>query len=267
MPTPPAAPRTPQEYSAVGRGIRREIADEIGPGIDPDDAAWAWAFRGILRRRLREERRAGAVEADATPRHRPQQHVDAAQRMRRAAGDLPASWVDAGNAHGKVLVKQLPDNKDGGWYKPVPVQKFVDGKNRKVGYEAAITGRGVDEGLDVALHEYVHHLQNAMPGLQALFRREHRRRTTHDDGTRHKIKPLPPYTSVRGQEDDYIKALVYAGRRYPWDDDDPLEVITAHFQAVLRSFHGREVLHRLASDDPGMLDLVLGTLFRYDPTP
>ena len=36
-------------------------------------------------------------------------------------------------------------------------------------------------------------------------------------------------------------------------------------QVVLESYHGKDLLGKLAQADPGMLDPVLGMLFRFDP--
>ena len=119
-------------------------------------------------------------------------------------------------------------------------------------------------GPGTALHEYAHHLQSAMPGLQDLFRQEHLRRTTHPDGSRHPILQLDKYAQgTLGQRDDYIDG--YFGRRYNWDRDNPLEVMTRAIESTLDKSFGKEQLHRLARDDPAMLDLVLGLLFHYDP--
>lgn len=66
----------------------------------------------------------------------------------------------------------------------------------------------------------------------------------------------------------------YAGRHYKPEavdgsadlpDAEGLEVPTRGYQALLHSLHGTEKLHQLAKKDPGMLDLLMGVLFRYDP--
>ena len=168
---------------------------------------------------------------------------------------LPASWVRAGNAHGAVTVRQA--GQRGGSYSHSQRRITV----------------GAEADVGTALHEYVHHLQGAMPGFQRVFRAEHLRRTT----THGKRDPL---TTADGggystRADDYTTD--YAGRDYgtttamdvapgmDMPDGDALEVATTAFQAILHQYDGREVLGTLAKSDPRMLNLVLGLLFRFDP--
>ena len=114
-----------------------------------------------------------------------------------------------------------------------------------------------------------------MPGLHALFREAHLRRTTYVDGSRHPLLVLKGYEddpSVRGRDDGY--ALRYVGRDYEIapgvhpdfpHGGDALEVFPGHLAAVLHDHFGEEVLDQIVRDDPEMLDLVLGVLLHYDP--
>lgn len=141
-----------------------------------------------------------------------------------------------------------------------------------------ITLGGPGAGPDVALHEYVHHLQATLPGFQRVFREEHLRRTTRNGKRDPTTSHLPWFG--RGRDDDYHPELVYMGRDYggpttssaphtaaqfDMPDGDAQEVATVAHQVVLESHHGTERLGELAQRDPAMLDLVLGMLFRYDP--
>ena len=111
-----------------------------------------------------------------------------------------------------------------------------------------------------AVHEYTHHLQKQMPALDELFQALHRRRTRHDPV----IELLPLYSGVRGRKDQYIDA--YFGVEHPGYADPALEVITRTYQILFHSLYGRERLGELVRDDPEMLDLALGALFRYNPS-
>ena len=240
-------PRGLDDYIALGRRERQALVAAAG-GVDAPD--FADRARSELRRRLRDERGAGTVDPDLTPYGN--RDRTATERMRRALQDLPATWLRAGNDYGRVYVRG--SRSQGGYYR---VSERL----------AVIGGSGMQRGLDVALHEYTHHLQQAMPPLQALFREEHLRRTTDADGRRHRVLVTKGYQHSRprvvGRDDDYV--LPYAGRAYRWDRDDPQEVLTVHMQAVLQSWFGDEKLRDIARDDPGMLDLLLGVLFHYDP--
>ena len=114
-----------------------------------------------------------------------------------------------------------------------------------------------------AIHEYVHHLQDTMPELDALFQRMHVRRTTRPDGARAPILPLKPY-KTNGREDRYIDP--YFGTEYPGPNwpAGPLEVMTRTYETVLEITPSRNV-YTLMQNDPELLDFALGALFRYDP--
>ncbi len=114
-----------------------------------------------------------------------------------------------------------------------------------------------------ALHEYTHHLQAAMPGLDEHFQTLHRRRTKGE-----RLARLPNHKAeVEGRKDQYVDA--YFGREYKYTNywrhlapnGDAVEVMT---RAVEMTFH-RELLPDPVRKDPEMLDLTLGLLFRYDP--
>ncbi|MBC6406279.1 MAG: hypothetical protein GDA41_11280, partial [Rhodospirillales bacterium] len=115
------------------------------------------------------------------------------------------------------------------------------------------------------LHEYVHHLQYTLPGIDRLFQTLHRRRTTKPDGTRDPILPFTEYARGEGREDQYVDE--YFGREYPGLEYSALEVMTCAFQMLFYKLPGDRGadLDDLVRRDPELLDLVLGLLFHYDP--
>ena len=218
------------DYIARGRAARSAIVRGLG---SPESADFDAAFRARLRRRLADERGAGTVDADVVPQSRAD--VGAADRLRAAARDLPASWVSAGNARGAVRAQY--DSRLGSYTPRTRVARIPTAHA---------------PGTDV--HEYCHHLQYAMPQLQRLFTEDHIRRTTRR-GVRDPVARLPGYpASAVGRRDDYVDP--YAGRTY--DDDDPLEAITRHVEMLFHSHAGHDWVGQMVRDDPGMVDLLLG---------
>ena len=118
----------------------------------------------------------------------------------------------------------------------------------------------INAGTDAGppLHEYCHHVQYAAPGLNGLFHNLHRRRTAGEP--RVAIYDYAPREI--GRRDKYVEA--YTGREYG-TGEIPQEVFTVGVQQLFHPVHGKEYLGLMARDDPEMLDLLLGVLFRYDP--
>ena len=108
----------------------------------------------------------------------------------------------------------------------------------------------------VALHEYVHHLQIAMPEVDALFRQLHRRRTRGEQRV-----PVGSVGEI-GRIDQYVDP--YMGREYD-SGEDPKEVWAMAMHMLFHHIEGTDYTKELILDDPELLDLVLGVLFRYDP--
>ena len=182
-------------FLAAGREEKARLLRDAG-GID--DPAFPARMRERLRAGLAARRGAGTVEADVRDVPQapdPAAAVAAADRVRRAARDLPASWVAAANARGAVLA-EYNGRRYGGEY------VFQDRIAR------------VSDDPGAALHEYCHHLQLAMPGLQRVFRDDHVRRTTAG-GRRDPVVDLPDYPGHRGRPDLHLDA--YAGKVYDYD--------------------------------------------------
>ena len=226
----------PVSYIAEGRRIREEIL--VAADVETVEGFEA-SFRTELRRRLREERGAGQVAAEIEElqvRGAP----TTARRVRSAAAELPESWVRAGNS--VKLMSRGTSRR--GWYS--------EGTS---GWPAMIT-TNKDPGN--ALHEYTHHLQRAMPGLDALFHRLHRRRTAGETRV-----TVTPGRNEPGRKDKYLKW--YMGREYG-ADEVPREVWTMTIQMAFHPVWGEDYLLKMAADDDTeLLDLLLGVLFRYDP--
>ena len=222
------------DWTAEGRSAREAMIDAAG-GVEAAD--FAERFRRDLRRRLRADRGAGSEAADIG--------VGAdgsrtAERVRQAAKVLPASWVRRGNT---LPINGIRGSKRGS-YRPSTTPEIP----------AEIS---VASDVGNPLHEYCHHLQHAIPGLDELFRKLHRRRTA---GEARVVVGGDPREI--GRRDQYIRP--YLGREYG-RDQTPAEVLTMAMQMTFHPVWGEEYLRQLVRDDPELLDLVLGVLFHYDP--
>ena len=220
------------DYIASGRAIREELVDQAGAIGDDGFPA---AFRSALHERLRAERGAGTVEAEIAAGAGGKK---TAARVREAATDLPASWVRRANTE------------------PLEAARAT----KRGSYDTYSRGPAkisVTADIGNPLHEYVHHVQHAVPELDELFQALHRRRTAGD--------PLVPVSHFGDptelcRPDGYFKK--YVGREY---DGVPGEVLTMAMQAVFHPVWGVDYIRQIARDDPELLDLVIGTLFRFDP--
>ncbi len=224
-----------EDWTIEGREILKEIMEKAG---DIDDPRFTARFRAELRRRLREERGAGKVAAIVGETSAPDAQA-AADRVRAAAKDLPESWVRAGNG--------IPLKSAGGDVRGA----YIEARGDKPAFIVTDWGEGTE------LHEYIHHLQRAMPGAEALFRKLHRRRTKGEDRVVVGDRP-----DELGRKDQYVEE--YMGREYG-PGEVPKEVWPTAMQLVFHHFDGTDYTKELIRKDPELLDLVLGVLFRYDP--
>lgn len=244
----------PVAYGVAGNAVRKDIG--IDAATDPR------RFRQAVLERLRRERGAGQAVAAVEPATGDAAAKAAAEMVAEASRRLPRSWIEAANrAPGGPVKARRVGGRGGGSY-------------GYLGHRVTLHGKAA--GPDVALHEYVHHLQATLPGFQRLFRAEHLRRTTKD-GKRERVVNLERGRG-RGRKDGYADELLYMGldyggrtqssyapEQYDMPDGDAQEVATVAYQVLLHSYHGAERLGDLARLDPGMLDLALGVLFRFDP--
>ena len=104
------------------------------------------------------------------------------------------------------------------------------------------------------LHEYLHHLQRAVPRLDELFRKLHRRRTAGENRV--------SIGGGVGCRDEYIRP--YTDREYG-ASEAPREVLTMAMQMTFHPVWGEEHLREKVLDDLEFLDLAVGVLIRYDP--
>ena len=224
----------PEDWIARGRTRRERMVEKAG-GIDAPD--FVERFREDLRNSLGEERGAGTVEARIRVGHKGSR---TASRVRKAARELPASWVTKGNTLPLTAIGASQRGFHRTWrgnVRPAEISVATDVGN--------------------PLHEYIHHLQHAMPELNGLFVALHRRRT--------KGEPRVLVGSGQneiGRTDDYIHK--YTGKEYD-PGEEPLEVFTTGMQQLFHPVWDRERLRKLVRKDPEMLDLLLGVLFGYDP--
>ena len=245
-------------YAATGQRVRHELQRETGGRFA------AAPFLAKLRRRLRDQAEAGGETALANAASKGDEHVR--DLVAAASRQLSATWVRAGNRLGAVRVRSMSGR--GGSYTE---------HDRTI--TIGVDGKGFYSPTSVAVHEYIHHLQRAMPGFQSIFRAEHLRRTTEPLGKgksalgkRDKLDYSARYKGRHYRRDDYVDD--YFGRDYgrkgksrvnPADmpDGDAKEVATMAFEMVLGGH--KLTLARMAAHDPRMLDIVLGVLFSFKP--
>lgn len=223
------------DWIALGREERERLVGAAG-GVEA--SGFPGKFRAAVLRELRERRGAGAVEARVSG------FEPSIPRIREAAALLPKSWIERANA---VPLKAIPDSYRACYFprtKDRPVPELQLSKSRSA-----------------ALHEYIHHVQTAAPDLDGQFAALHRRRTAGEP-----LVPIYRHSNEElGRRDKYIDA--YTGREYdvPGVVVGPKEVMAASIEQVLDRPHGEDMVRELATDDPEMLDLVLGLFFHYDP--
>ncbi len=263
----PVAGGEPMPSVVEGRDIRHRLLRASGfdpddPGFDPTDPGFAAALLTTLRRELADQ---GIVTGNVAPtivaRSKSKADRNARDAVDAAVRDLPDTWIAAGNRAARVEVGATPAGGTVlGQYSPA-----------RKGEPPSID---TDATLSNATHEYLHHLQATVPGLDNPFQKEHKKRNRGLARA-----PLDNYRGF-GRTDEYIDE--YFGAEYDadilrgvgYDPASPaLEVITRAFQitfhevVVERSDGTREELNiaRLLRDDPEMLDLVLGMLFHHVP--
>ena len=239
-----AAPRDTDGFILAGRLAREELVDQAG-GVNAFEPA---RFRAAVLGRLARERGARDLTAnlsgDPALANAVRSDID---------GIFPRSWIEAANRTPVIVTRAGVER--GEYRQP--------GEAARLFVRAPLDGPSVGYWQGGRVHEYVHHLQYAMPGLDRLFLDLHHRRT--------KGEPLvvvsPGHPNETGRQDRYI--LPYQGREY---GGDPREVMTMAYQYIWqRSLRKPDDggwwkgENPLLDSDPEMLDLALGALFKYDP--
>lgn len=254
---PPAIQAAAQKLEAGDPAAAGIVGNTVRKSIPADPTKVPKKFRRSAIERLEGERDAGQVGAQTTPQPDPDParfklNQAAAASVAEASRLFPRTWVEKAG--------------------PLAVRATANTDTYRGAYYADKRIAVVENGSpDNAIHEYVHHLQATLPGFQSYFRAEHVRRTTLPDGSRKPVKQ-DDVLGFRYREGGYVEKYfgahydnVVAGAAADLPDAEGLEVPTRAFQILLHSLHGKEWLHRLAQHDPGMLDLALGVLFRFDP--
>ena len=266
--------RLPEAAPAVAAGLRTDLdamlaagrelrnAFVAGVGGDPSAPDFPARLRARITSTLEQTRGAGSVTPDIGRGAGTAADNAATGRVRAAARLFPASWVREANMR-PLLVVSNGQAQGGTYWSASNVER--NGGAVRAGARTVQLPPGhaaVDVSADPAnaVHEYTHHLQKQMPALDGLFQALHRRRTRHEPV----IELLPRYRGFRGRKDQYIDA--YFGAEHPGYADPALEVITRTHQILFHSLYGKERLGKLVREDPEMLDLALGALFRYDPS-
>ena len=247
-----AAPSDANGFILAGRLVREELVQQAGGAAAFDPVR----FRGLLRNRLARERGAREVTANITGPLASAVQAD-------IAGLFPRSWIEQAN---KIPVLVMEPDKNRGGYRPAG----GSGQAAEIYVRSDPGERDGGYWQGARIHEYVHHLQQSMPGLNQMFTELHQRRTRGEP----LVQVTPGHPSERGRRDQYI--LKYQGREYGArgrrGSGEPREVITVAYQSIWQTYRtnpgdggywGKD--YNLLERDPEMLDLALGALFKYDP--
>lgn len=227
-PAPIARPQSLPDYLSAGRQL---LADLKAQG--PVDAV---SIRTAL-----AEQRAVATEVKLPGRG------EAAARIRAVSTWLPDDWTRASDKLGGLTATVSQRGRSG-------YQRLHDG-----GGKLLMSARAAD---DVYLHELVHRIQHALPGLDQLFIDLHRSRTAGDALRR--LRDLQPWYGANEvtREDGYFNP--YQGKEYRVGTDGkgwPAEVLTMSMQALLGG--NREMLAALLDKDAEMAHLTLAALWYF----
>ena len=253
-PAPLAAKPDLDGYIARGCALRDGFVQTLETGgIAPGDGRFPDRFRQAFTETLEAVRDAATIGPALRPGNLGPDAIEAVAAVREATRVLPATWIDRAKDTPVRVFKRGKKDPALGSYGPA---------NPKTGSGARVV---TDATPGNALHEYVHHLQDRLPGFDDVFQQLHRRRTAGDP-----ILPLTNYSSRSlGREDDYVDA--YFGREYSskrFRHRPAREVATRAFQLLFHRLERRKDqvdLDRYLRRDPEMVDLIIGMLFHYDP--
>lgn len=245
---PPKVPETIDEFVSVGRAIAATL---------PDADATPTACRAALIERLRRD--VGIDTACQVASRGP-----GANLVRVASRLFPDSWTAAADTMGPLYVKSKKNGR--GWQYTELRDPLYAGARLRVpdfgtvqwqkgaGYLMVPTGN-----VNVAVHEFAHRLQAALPALDNIFVDLHRRRTAGDPLERLRDITGHPYAADEVcRKDKYVKP--YQGKEY---DGQPMEVMTMAFESLL----GDRIddFRSLYTFDREMFELLVGLLFHWRP--
>lgn len=237
------------DFVAHGRGIVDSLPDAAA-----DPTAFAKALVDRLRREVGIDTPAKVASSGAGAKM-----VQAASRL------MPDSWTKAADKLGKLQVRS---SQTRGWQLTARQSGPVRLPGFGIQYASAgdgwITTSANDIG--VAVHEYAHRLQAALPELDRLFQDLHARRTAGAQ-----LKPMrlfgPGYARTEmTREDHYVHP--YMGKEY--SGRGALEVMSMALESVLsaagsRAPHRIDDLRKMYTQDRELFDLAVGLLFGWKP--
>jgi hypothetical protein len=244
-PTP--APRGVEDFIAAGKKITDALPKEPKK-----------LYPALLRKLGKEVGAGQAAKVASTGK--------GADLVKRASRHYPAAWVDAADKIGPLYVRL--NSKARGFYSSIDARKFPRGlkiktKSGVVTIKENLGHITVKDDVVNAIHEYAHRLQDAFPGLQALFKEFHLERTAGMPLKR--LTALEPDSRYRPdemtREDNYISP--YWGKDY---GGEPLEVMSMGLQTVLSGHKTQKsgiLFERLYTTDREMFDFIVGILFKW----
>lgn len=237
------------EYVEAGRGVLASL-----PSADDPDA-----FVAALISKLAAD---VGISKPAKIEGRKSPGKDLVERASRL---FPDSWTQATDRLGRLFVR----TSDARGYQVT--HDGVPGRLRLPGFGVrdVLAGDGflqLRDEIGVAIHEYAHRLQAALPLLDDVFQQLHRRRTAGDPLRSLRILSGTGYgPNERTREDSYFDP--YVGKEY--GTRGALEVMAMAFETLLSpidpSGYRRARFRELRERDPELFELAIGLLFRWRP--
>lgn len=236
-------PKTLDEFLAAGRSRREALPDG---GIDPE------GFQAALLDSLR----AIGISAPA----KLASSGAAAKTVREASTRFPDSWTAKADTLGKLSVRSAGKSRAWAWTsdRTGAVRLHGFGVVNVAPGDGFISVRPGD--MSVAVHEFAHRIQAALPELDRLFQDLHRRRTSGDQ-----LYSLARLTGHGYRADEYTREDNYVdpywGKEYP--GKGALEVMSMAYQSLLGG--DWNMLKLVYTRDMEVVDLALGLLHHWKP--
>lgn len=266
-----AAPELGRRAVAAAEAVRPPSLDEaIEEGRariealarDESGSLSAVALRSGLRESLAAERGL-SHEARVESRGR------GAELVRIASRHYPDDWVRAADAYGPLYAR-YDRGRGGHWTAP---DRYVGRRVRLPGWGVISPPPGAGyirvRDQSVAIHEYAHRLQVALPALDDYFQQLHLRRTQGQPRRRlRELTEIDYGLDEVAQEDHYYNP--YTGKIYGPHPGlahigraGALEVMAMAYQHIWAD--DLRTLQRVLEHDPELIALAVGLLYRYRP--
>ena len=258
---PAAAPVTLDDYIAAGRAIAQSL---------PSAATNPRGFHAALLARLEAE---VGISTPCTVASR----GEAADLIKAASRLYPNTWTAASDQAGPLYARLKRGARS--YYQGF--EEIHVGYSYRLANFGEVTVQrgsgymlmGTADAVDVAIHEFAHRLQYAMPDLDSWYQQLHDRRTHGAPLKRLRDFTGNPRYGVDEvtREDRYF--MPYQGRtsQGPYGER-AAEVMAVAMQAVLGAavpaksgFSPVEMLRSIYTLDSEMVDLTLGLLFHWSP--